>query len=93
MSRFLSPRRLRALFLRNPRARYALVGAVAVLVAWLLEMKRREDNRDEIKRRTPHRRNSAVHLYDGDLGRLSVTDSQGPMKSLCHTRIPNQELS
>jgi plasmid stabilization system protein ParE len=54
-------------FLKNPKARYALVGAIATIIASLAEMKRRSDNRDEIKRKIPHRRNSAVHLYDGKL--------------------------
>ena len=59
-------------FLKNRRARYALVGALAALIASLAEMQRRSDNRDEVKRKIPHRRNSAVHLYDGSIGLIDV---------------------
>ena len=65
LTQVLSPQRLKAFLLQNSRARNALVAAVATLVAALAERKRRADNRDEVKRKVPHRRNSAVHLYDG----------------------------
>lgn len=67
MSQLLSPGGFRTFFLKNRRARYALLGALAALIASLAEMKRRSDNRDEVKRKIPHRRNSAIHLYDGHL--------------------------
>jgi hypothetical protein len=65
MSELLSPQGLRRFFLKNRRARYALIGTIAAIVASLAEMNRRAHNRDEVKRKIPHRRNSAVHLYDG----------------------------
>ena len=65
LAQLLSPQRLRSYFLNNKRARYVLVAAITALVAGLAESKRRADNRDEVKRKVPHRRNSAVHLYDG----------------------------
>jgi hypothetical protein len=76
MSELLSPQGLQRFFLRNRRARYALIGTVAAIVASLAEMKRRAHNQDEVKRKIPHRRNSAVHLYDGSflLVHLSLTD-------------------
>lgn len=61
----LSPQRLRAFFLDSRRGRYTLIATVAAIVAALAERKRRSDNSDEVKRKIPHRRNSAVHLYDG----------------------------
>ena len=42
-----------------------MVAVFAAIVATIAERKRRSDNRDEVKRKIPHRRNSAVHLYDG----------------------------
>jgi hypothetical protein len=42
-----------------------MVAMFAAIVATIAERKRRSDNRDEVKRKIPHRRNSAVHLYDG----------------------------
>lgn len=75
MSQLLSPHGLRTFFLKNRRARYALVGALAALIASLVEMQRRSDNRDEVKRKIPHRRNSAVHLYDGNRPPRCVTNS------------------
>lgn len=65
MSELLSIQGLQRLFVKNRRARYALIGTFAAIIASVLEMKRRADKRDEVKRKIPHRRNSAVHLYDG----------------------------
>ena len=76
LSQLLSPQRLRTYFLQNSRARYALVAAITALVAGLAESKRRADNRDEVKRKVPHRRNSAVHLYDGNYIPLSVVNGR-----------------
>jgi hypothetical protein len=65
LSQLLSPQRIRSYFLNNPKGRYALAGTIAAIIAAIAEHKRRSDNRDEVKRKVPHRRNSAVHLYDG----------------------------
>ena len=67
-------RYIKALFLKNRKARYVLIGALATLISSLAEMKRRADNRDEVKRKIPHRRNSAVHLFDGSSFNLSRID-------------------
>ena len=66
MSNFVQPEYVRALFLKNRRARYILIGALAAIAGYLVETKRRAHNQDEVKRKIPHRRSSAVHLYDGD---------------------------
>jgi hypothetical protein len=73
-ARLLSPQSLWTYFLHNSRARYALLAAITALIAALAERKRRADNRDEVKRKVPHRRNSAVHLYDGNWIPCSVTE-------------------
>jgi hypothetical protein len=65
VSDLLSARRMRDLLSRNPRAKYALIAAVAALVAAAVELRRRAEKRDEVKRQVPHRRNSAMLLYDG----------------------------
>jgi len=49
----------------NRKARYTVITAIAAVIAALVERKRRADKSDDHKRRIPHRRNSAVHLYDG----------------------------
>ena len=71
MSQFLSAQGIKMLLLKNPRARYALFCALAALAAGLVEMRRRSHNQDEVKRRIPHRRNSAVHLYDGNVAQFN----------------------
>ena len=65
ISRLLTPEGLRKLFPKNPRSRYALIGTIVALLGTLAEIRRRTEKNEEVKRRTPHRRNSAVHLYDG----------------------------
>jgi len=56
---------LRRALVKNRKTRYALIAVLAIIAGSLAEWKRRDHNRDEAKRRVPHRRNSAVHLYDG----------------------------
>jgi hypothetical protein len=92
LTQLLSPQRLRAYLLQNSRARYTLVAAIAALVAALAERKRRADNRDEVKRKVPHRRNSAVHLYDGNSFLVSLVDWKGHMRYSCPTKTVKQEL-
>ena len=65
LAELLSPETLHRVLIKNRRTRYALIAAVAAIAGSLAEWKRRDYNRDEAKRRIPHRRNSAVHLYDG----------------------------
>ena len=66
LSQLNAPGRIRNYLLKNRGARYALVCAVSAVLAALVEAKRRSDRRDDAKRKIPHRRNSAVLLYDGD---------------------------
>lgn len=56
---------LRGVLVKSRGTRYALIAVLAAIAGSLAEWKRRDHNRDEAKRRIPHRRNSAVHLYDG----------------------------
>jgi hypothetical protein len=65
LSELLSPRTLHRVLIKNRRTHYALIAVIAAIAGSLAEWKRRDYNRDEAKRRIPHRRNSAVHLYDG----------------------------
>ena len=73
LSELLSPQTLHRVFVKNRTARYALLAVIAVVAGSLAEWKRRDYNQDEAKRRIPHRRNSAVHLYDGTFPSLEIT--------------------
>jgi hypothetical protein len=65
VSDLFSLQRFRAMLSKNPKARYTIIATIAALVAALIERKRRAEKIDEVKRGIPHRRNSAVHLYNG----------------------------
>jgi|SRR5579859_2850341 len=77
LSNLFSPQRIRAFLRQNKRARYGLVATLAAITAALAERKRRVANSDEVKRRIPHRRNSAVHLYDGRKHRWNEANNKG----------------
>jgi hypothetical protein len=49
----------------EPQDIICLIIVIAATAGILAEWKRRDHKRDESKRRTPYRRNSAMHLYDG----------------------------
>ena len=83
MSELLSVQGLQRLFVKNRRARYALLGTLAALIASLAEMKRRADKRDEVKRKIPHRRNSAVHLYDGSFSIVFIALTRRFIRDFC----------
>jgi hypothetical protein len=95
LSQLLSPATLHRVLIANRRNRYALIAAIAGIAGSLAEWKRRDYNRDEAKRRIPHRRNSAVHLYDGMCPRppQTMAKHKAPMKSLFPTRTTRHALS